>query len=716
MKAKAERDSLPFLQICTKEVSKVTRYICDELRVQLSMFLSSCLIKRRCFLKRSFHLGNSFLNPSSDDIVFRAICVNLKHRRWNFLEQNLLTLTSPLVSRVVCAFQKSPQLALEFYNWVREKKSALHSLDSSSCVIHVLVNSRRYDDALCLMGSLMTVNGLSPMEVLEALNNSYRMCESSPAVFDALIRACTQIGATEGAYEVIKKLQVEDCWVTIHAWNNFLSHLLKFNEIGRFWMVYKEMISYGYMENIYTFNLVAHALCKDYKLQEAMSLLYRILKSGTWPNVVTFNMIVDGACKMGDMDLALKFFRKVEIMSAGSIKPNLVTYNSLINGFCKIGRITWAEELRNEMMKTDIKPNVRTYATMIEGYSRAGSLEEALRLCDEMVERGLLPNSVVYNSIMHWLYMEGDVGGASLVFADMTDKQITLDKFTYSVLAKGLCRNGYITKALKLHNQVLENNLIEDAFSHNILINFLCKSNNITGVRQLLASMFVRGLVPDVVTFGIVASSVTYNMLINFLCKLGHIQKAKELMKMMVLRGVLPDNITYTTLVTNASKNCGPEEVVELHDYMVLKGVVPDKLTYDDRVRATKVYKEDCCQKWRDKVGVRQLVASMFVRRLVPDVVTFDTLVDGLCKEVNIESAVQDDLVDFARTLADALQETKLDEAFTFSAEMENAGILASSVTDNTLIDFFCLSLPMPTRTAALKKQLKCMAAGCLRE
>ena len=117
------------------------------------------------------------------------------------------------------------------------------------------------------------------------------------------------------------KLQIEGCWVTIHAWNNFLSHLIKVNEIQRFWMVYKKMISYGYMENVNSFNLVVHALCKDCKLQEAMSVFYRILKSGIWPNVVTFNMMVNGACKMGDMDLALMLVRKMEIMSAGLDSP-----------------------------------------------------------------------------------------------------------------------------------------------------------------------------------------------------------------------------------------------------------------------------------------------------------------------------------------------------------------------------------------------------------
>ncbi|KAM2845931.1 hypothetical protein COP1_028316 [Malus domestica] len=55
-------------------------------------------------------------------------------------------------------------------------------------------------------------------------------------------------------------------------------------------------------------------------------------------------------------------------------------------------------------------------------------------------------------------------------------------------------------------------------------------------------------------------------------------------MKVMISRVVIPDFITYTTLITNLSKNCSPEEVIALHDYMVIEGVIPDRQTYKDIV------------------------------------------------------------------------------------------------------------------------------------
>lgn len=94
----------------------------DELGIDISMVFCSFLSKRSCFFNRGLHLGKQFSCPNSEDIVFRAICVNLKHRRWKFLDQVFPSLTNALVSRVVGEFQNSPQLALEFYDWVGEKK------------------------------------------------------------------------------------------------------------------------------------------------------------------------------------------------------------------------------------------------------------------------------------------------------------------------------------------------------------------------------------------------------------------------------------------------------------------------------------------------------------------------------------------------------------------------------------------------------------------
>ncbi|KAJ7967694.1 ATP synthase gamma chain like [Quillaja saponaria] len=192
------------------------------------------------------------------------------------------------------------------------------------------------------MGSLIFEKGTSPLEVLEGLVISYEMFDSSPAVFNALVRACTQAGVTEGAYDVINKLRNEGFWVTIHACNNFLNHLLKLNEIGRFWNLYEDMVSYGYMENVNTFNL-----------------------GGNYPNVVSFNMVVDGGCKSSDLDLAVKLIKKMRIISK---------------------HFSGAKQLLGSMYTRGLIPDTVTYGTLIDGYCKQGNTGSAVQIYEGMSE------------------------------------------------------------------------------------------------------------------------------------------------------------------------------------------------------------------------------------------------------------------------------------------------------------------------------------------
>jgi len=137
--------------------------------------------RRTSFLVRCFHVAKKFSNPEPEDILFSALCLNLRQRRWNTLHQFSSSLTNPLISRVLREFRSSPKLALEFYNWVLRSNTVAKSenrFEASCVMIHLLVGSRRFDDALSIMANLMSVEGekLSPLHVLSGLIRSYQAC------------------------------------------------------------------------------------------------------------------------------------------------------------------------------------------------------------------------------------------------------------------------------------------------------------------------------------------------------------------------------------------------------------------------------------------------------------------------------------------------------------------------------------------------------------
>ncbi|PHT35653.1 hypothetical protein CQW23_23353 [Capsicum baccatum] len=614
------------------------------------MVLNLFGLKRRNLFIRAIHLGKHFSTPNTEEILFKSICVNLRERKWRFLDQLLPSLKDSVLPRVFHEFRSSPNVVLELYQRISTSRSVLSSLETCCIVIHTMVNCKNYNDALFLMKELMISRGYSPLDILEVLLDTYDVSFPCDAVFDTLVRACTELGASDGAYGVIEKSRMEGFFVSVHAWNNFLNRLVKVDDVCQFWFFYKEMVSYGYSENVYTFNLVIYALCKECKLLEAICVFYKMLKSGIMPNVVTFNMLVDGACRIGKLDEALKLVRNVEIMSDGCVFPNIVTYNCLINGYCKLGDVAIGEQFLDEMIERGLEPNVRTYATLVDGYSRNGMLDEAFRICNAMVEKGLMPNSVVYNTIIHRLYVEGDVNEASSLLSDMIEKYISPDKFTHSILEKGLCRNGRINEALSYHKQIVENNLMEDAFSHNILVDYLCKSQNLLGAQQLICSMFVRGLIPDLVTYGTMIDGyckegninravevyddiikvkknpnlVIYNSILDGLCKEVSVDVAEVLVE--ELKGTsLYDVITYNTLLNGYCIGGKIDKALHLFLKMRKERISVNTVTYNILIN------------FMCKLGLiqhaKELMSVMITHGIFPDCITYTTLITSISKE-----------------------------------------------------------------------------------
>ncbi|KAL8189132.1 hypothetical protein R6Q57_029393 [Mikania cordata] len=643
--------------------------------------------KRSNLYSRSVHLGKHFKYPNHVDITFNSICVHLRQRKWNFLNKILSSnLTNSTVNRVIIEFRKSPELALGFYKWIREQKSFSPSLDCVCILIHVMISNKRYDDALDLMIKLMQTMDYSHLEVLEGIWNSYDPKISCPDVFDALVRASTLLGDTKCAYEVITKLRMEkDFDVSIHAWNNFLNHLLRSTEMDHFWRKYEEMISYGYLENVYTMNLVILALCKEMLIYEAISIFYRMLKGGIYPNVVTFNMIIDGACKLGDVDLGLKLFRNMGMLSKGLVMPNAVTFNCLINGYCKLGDLKTTDCLRDEMKKMGIEPNLRTYGTLVDGYLRKGCIDEAFRLCSQMVDSGFIPNNIIYNSIIHWLYFLGDTTTASTLLSHMIKINVRFDKFTNSILVKGLSRNGFLNEALGYHKWLAGKNLVDkDRFLENTLVYYLFRSGNesVSKMKQVLVDLFDCGLTPDIVTYGTMIDAfskkgnisnavsvyddmvkmgkkpnlmiynsivdglsknvsidaakilvdelkksslidaVTLNSLLNGYCMNWKVKEALNLFFQMQEDGKLVNNITYNILMNFLCKFCSIEEAKELMEMMVTQGLTPDSITYT-------ILLMNACKKISPEELI-ELHDNLVVKGVIPDNQTYDTIVGPL--------------------------------------------------------------------------------------
>ncbi|ESQ29591.1 hypothetical protein EUTSA_v10024126mg [Eutrema salsugineum] len=344
------------------------------------------------------------------------------------------------------------------------------------------------------------------------------------------------------------------------------------------------MGSLGYVENVNTFNLVIYSCCKEYKLLEALDL---------------------------------------------------------------------AGKIRIDMVESGVGCNERTYGSLVDTYGRARRSDEALRLCDEMTSNGLLaiPLSIPLLFIgCSWKVTQKQL-------CRCWCKEMRIDRFTHFIVVRGLCRNGYVEEAVKFQRQILEKKLVEYGVCQNTLMHHLVRDKKLASADQILGSMLVCGLNLDAISFGTLIDGhlkegkleraidiydgiikmkqklnlVVYNSIVNGLSKRGLVDVAEATVKAMESK----DAVTYNTLLNESLKNGNVEESLNI----LSKMQKPGGANFVSLVTYNILINHLC--KFGSYEKAKKVLKIMVQRRVIPDHVTYGTLITSFSKQRDQEEVIE---------------------------------------------------------------------------
>ncbi|KAM2953248.1 hypothetical protein FF1_031650 [Malus domestica] len=108
------------------------------------------------------------------------------------------------------------------------------------------------------------------------------------------------------------------------------------------------MLNSGISPDIYTYNVLLNTLCKEERIQEALTLFGTMTEKGIKPDVFTFNSLISASCKSGNWDEGVRLFKN---MIDYGVLPDIVTYNAVLDALCKEGRTEEALNLVEEMVR-----------------------------------------------------------------------------------------------------------------------------------------------------------------------------------------------------------------------------------------------------------------------------------------------------------------------------------------------------------------------------
>ncbi|KAL0733217.1 hypothetical protein Bca4012_009427 [Brassica carinata] len=312
---------------------------------------------------------------------------------------------------------------------------------------------------------------------------------------------------------ILEKMKDLNLSVSTQAYNSILYIVYNFRKTDKMWDVYKDIKS----KNEHTYSTVVDGLCRQQKLEDAVSFL----RDSEWkdvsgPSVVSFNSIMSAYCKSGFVYTAKYFL--CTVLKCGLV-PTVYSHNILINGLCLAGSIGEALELAGDMnIKHGVEPDTVTYNILAKGFHLLGNIDKGLRLLKDMLSSGfdLKLNSVVIPCNLCRL---GELDMAIWLYDEICSKRILPNSRTRGAMLLGLCRKGMLLEPRALLNSLISTGCTVDITMYNIVIDGYAKSGYVEEALGLFRGVMESGGAPNVATF---------NSLIYGYCKTQNIAEARK--------------------------------------------------------------------------------------------------------------------------------------------------------------------------------------------
>ncbi|CAN4117229.1 unnamed protein product [Withania somnifera] len=380
---------------------------------------------------------------------------------------------------------------------------------------------------------------------------------------------------------------------------------------------------------------------------------------------------------------ALEIFNLVK--KEHGFSHNLFTYKCMVEKLGYFGEFKAMEDVIEESrQKIDNRLLEGMYITAIRGYGKKGKVQQAVDLFDKMDFYNCHPSLHSYNTIMNILVEHGYVKQAHKVYMKMMETGISPDVYTYTIRIKSFCRTNRPHVALRLFN-----NMLDQGCEFNNAVVACCTV--IGGFYQVNCRVEACELFDEMLTLGITPNVSTFNkLIICTLCKKGDVQESERLLNKILKRGVFPNLFTCNLLIRGLSENGQLNEAARMLEALRKEA---DVVTYNTLISGL-------CK--NSKVAE----AESYLRKMVncgfdPDAFTYNTIIGAYCKlgmihkaEIILNNAVSKGFVPDEFTICSLIyglcQDGDFNRAKSLFDEATGKGMKSNVILYNTLIKGMC--------------------------
>ncbi|XP_027167725.1 pentatricopeptide repeat-containing protein At3g18020 [Coffea eugenioides] len=444
----------------------------------------------------------------------------------------------------------------------------------------------------------------------------------------------------------------------------------------------------GYRLNALNVSSIIHAFCDANRYAQAHHQLLLFITSQ--PDLLderTCNVLIARLLHAATPHATLVVIHHL-INANPNFVPSLMNYNRLIHQVCRLLKPSEAHQLFWDMRKRGHFPSVVSYTSLIGGYCKIGDIDVANKLFDEMREAGVLPNTMTYSVLIEGVFRKRDVERGNMLMGKLwevmgNEEDKLVNNAAFGNVINSLCKEGLFHEVFKIAEDMPQAKGVLEEFAYSQMIESLCKYGRFNGAARIVYMMQKRGFTPGF---------LSYNSILHGLCLEGDCFRAYQLLEEGINFGYGPSEFTYKHLVEGLCRECDLVKAKEVLNIMLSNKEGKQK------TRIFNIYLRAVCAMHNPTELLNGLV-SMLQEQCQPDVITLNTVVNGLCKTGRVAEASKvlkdmmagkfcaPDVITFTTIISGLLEVGNVQEALhLFRSEMPGNGVRPVVLTYNALI------------------------------
>lgn len=437
--------------------------------------------------------------------------------------------------------------------------------------------------------------------------------------FMAVIRCCSRTGSWALALRLLDVVSAANSCVVVAdaaAHNAVLDVLLNCGEIEKANELVSQMNSKGLLDTV-TFNTLLKGVAVDVEGLEKCEELFGVMKEcGIQADAVSYNCVVNAAVRLDQLHTAWNWVGR---MRKAGIEPDKVSCATLVKVLTPTTPRDILQKTLNLLDSLDVCADTVLFSTVVDACARLRDTARLQAALDRFSKCHLQPNAHAYGAIIKALSRCGKGAQAWDVWSDMERRCVPASSFAVGCLLDALPAEQ-LDLGLKEFRKQRSLGVEASIVQFGILIRGCVRSKRMDDALQLYHEMRDSNVQCNV---------VVYNTLIDGFCSSDETSKAVALLENMIADGAQAaakaDELSRAAAdgtVSNASVAAAAA---------VASSLIPDVITYSSLIKGL-------CREG-DVQGALALLNQMQERGVKPDTVLFNTLLDGMAQQGDIDGA-----------------------------------------------------------------------------